>query len=137
MGGCFPARPIAAGMSFSATNGSGANVTPNLVPKYSCVTFSEAGPEAAWIFTPTVAATYRAEVTGLDADCDLWITSANNCDGTCLSGSTCSPSLCYSAKLNKQSEQVDFTAQPNRSYYILVDGWGGNVCNFTISLTQL
>ena len=137
MGGCFPARPIAAGQSFAATNGTGPNVTPNHVPKYSCVSFNESGPEAAWIFTPTVAGNYRVSVTGLDADCDLWITSANNCDGTCLSGTTCSPSLCYSSKLNKQSEEVEFAALANRSYYILVDGWAGAVCNFTISLTQL
>jgi hypothetical protein len=136
-GGCFPARPIAAGMSFAASSASGPNVTPNRVNKYTCVSFNNTGPEAAWFFTPTVTATYRVLVSNLDSDCDLFITSANNCDGTCLTGTTCNPSTCHSSKLNKQNEQVDFLAQANQSYFVVVDGWDGNVCNFTISLAQL
>ena len=121
----------------AGTNGSGPNSTPNRVNKYSCVTFNNSGPEGAWIFTPTVTAGYRVLVSDLDNDCDLFILSANNCDGTCLTGTTCNPSACYSSKLNKQSEQVEFLAQANRSYFVVVDGWSGNVCNFTLSLTQL
>lgn len=136
-GGCFPARPIAAGMSFAGTNGSGPNSTPNHVNKYSCVTFNNSGPEGSWVFTPTVTGTYRVLVSNLTSDCDLFILSANNCDGTCLTGTTCNPSACYSVSLNKQDEEVEFLAQANRSYFVVVDGWSGNVCNFTISLTQL
>jgi hypothetical protein len=131
--GCRPVKPIEAGQSFSVTNNpaSGAsNVTASKVPTYDCTGFGETGPEAAWIFTPTVTAMYRASVTMLTADCDLYILSGANCGGTCLSPTT------YSAALNQAPESVIFQGVANTTYYIVVDGYFGAICNFTIGLTQ-
>jgi hypothetical protein len=132
--GCRPVKPIEAGQSFSATNNpaSGAsNVTASKVPLYSCAGFGESGPEAAWIFTPTATAAYRASVTSLSADCDLYVLSGVDCGSNCLGPTT------FSAQLNQAPEFVTFQGVANTTYYIVVDGYLGSVCNFTIGLTQL
>jgi hypothetical protein len=134
--GCWPVRPLEPGQSFSATNNptSGApNVTARKVPSYSCGggNIGETGPEAAWIFTPTATATYRASLTGLTADCDLFVLPATDCGGSCLTPTT------FSDGFGNQSELVTFQGVANTTYYIVVDGYADAVCNFTIGLTQL
>ncbi|HMI89053.1 MAG TPA: hypothetical protein VK550_33475 [Polyangiaceae bacterium] len=134
--GCWPRRPIEPGQSFSATNNptSGAsNVTASKVPSYNCGGFNigETGPEAAWIFTPTTNANYRVSMTGLSADCDLFVLPANDCGGACLGPTT------YSDGFGNQSEIVNFQGVANTTYYIVVDGYSDAVCNFTLALTQL
>jgi hypothetical protein len=132
--GCWPVKPIEPGQNVSATNNTASaapNVTPNKVPIYDCAQVGETGPEAAWIFTPTVSANYRASITGLSADCDLFVLSGADCGGTCLSP------VSYSANSNQAPEFVTFAGVANTTYYIVVDGYFGSVCTFTLGLTQL
>jgi hypothetical protein len=134
--GCWPRRPIEAGQSFSASNNpaSGAiNVTASKVPSYNCgtVNIGETGPEAAWMFTPTVNANYRASLTALSADCDLFVLPAADCGGSCLGPTT------YSANFNQASEFVTFPGVANTTYYIVVEGYADAICTFTIGLMQL
>jgi hypothetical protein len=134
--GCWPRRPIEAGQSFNATNNpaSGAiNVTASKVPSYNCgtVNIGETGPEAAWMFTPTVTANYRASLTALSADCDLFVLPATDCGGSCLGPTT------YSANFNQTSEFVTFPGVANTTYYIVVEGYADAICTFTIGLMQL
>jgi hypothetical protein len=138
--GCWPVKPIEPGQSFSATNNptSGAsNVTSNKISGYDCG-YVESGPEAAWIFTPTVTANYRVSVTGLTADCDLYILSGADCGNTCLGLTT------FSGRNGLLSETFPnlptdppFVGVANTTYYIVVDGYDLATCNFTIALTQL
>ena len=132
--GCWPVKPIEPGQNVSATNNTASaapNVTANKVPIYDCASVGETGPEAAWIFTPTVSANYRASITGLSADCDLFVLSGADCGGTCLSP------VSYSANSNQAPEFVTFAGVANTTYYIVVDGYLGSVCTFTLGLTQL
>jgi hypothetical protein len=139
--GCWPTKPIEAGQSFSATNNpaSGAsNITSNKIAIYDCAGFSEVGPEAAWIFTPTVTANYEVRLDGLSTDCDLYILSGADCGATCLGPSTYSDN--YNppmGPLGTTYETVTFAAVANTTYYIVVDGYLGVTCNFTIGVTQL
>jgi len=131
-GGCFAAKAIQAGQSLSASNATGqVNTTGNAVNSYSCGSWSETGPEAAFIFTPTASGNHRVDVTSLTADCDLYVLNANNCSGTCFSSSS------YSDESGTSAESVTFTATANTSYFILVDGYSGAVCNFTLQVTKL
>ena len=135
--GCWPVKPIEPGQSLSATNNpaSGAsNVTASKVPSYSnCggFTIGETGPEAAWIFTPTVNANYRVMVSALSADCDVFVLPATDCGGSCLGPMT------FSAAFNTATEIVNFAGVANTTYYIVVDGYADAICTFNIALTQL
>ncbi len=129
---CFANRAIQAGQSIASTNAIGQPNTTNNVVQYSCMSQAGySGPEAAYIFTPTITANYKADLTNLTADCDLFVLNGDNCGPTCLTATS------RSINLNKQNESVTFAGVQNTSYFIVVDGWGGNVCNFTLSLTQL
>jgi hypothetical protein len=139
--GCWPTKPIEAGQSFTATNNpaSGAsNITSNKLVVYDCAGFSEIGPEAAWIFTPTVTANYQVSVTGLTTDCDLYILSGVDCGTTCLGPGTFSDNFNPAmGPVGTSYEIVNFAAVANTTYYIVVDGYQGATCNFTIGVTQL
>ena len=130
-GGCFAAKPIQAGQSVTGTTVSGTNTTANAVTGYTCYGLSESGREAAFIFTPTTTGNYRIDLTGLSNDCDLFVVNTNNCNGTCLTGSSASTSG------GGSSEAVTITGTQNVSYFIVVDGYAGNTCNFTLSVTAL
>ncbi len=131
-GGCFPARAIQAGQTISASNAVGqGNTTNDAIESYSCGSWAESGPEAAFIFTPTESGSYEVDLTSLSNDCDLYVLSANNCDGTCFS------SYSYSDDYGTNPESVTFTATANKSYFIVVDGYSGNVCSFNLSVTKL
>jgi len=132
--GCWPVKPIEAGQSFSATNNpnSGApNVSANKVQVYDCYATAESGPEAAWIFTPTVTASYRVNVTALSADCDVFVLAAGDCGGTCLGPAS------RSVASDRISESITFNGLANTTYYIVVDGYEGAVCTFNLAMTQL
>ena len=91
--GCQPVKPIEPGQSISATNNpasAASNVTASKVPTYFGPTFSipESGPEAAWIFTPTVTANYRVTVSNLSQDCDAFVLTGVDCAGTLLGATT-------------------------------------------------
>jgi hypothetical protein len=132
--GCWPTKPLSPGQTVSATNNpaSGAsNVTASKVAIYDCAGFGESGPEAAWIFTPTVTAMYRVTVSALSQDCDLYILSAGDCGGTCLGPTT------YSDLFGMASEIVTFQGVANTTYYIVVDGYQDAICTFSLNLTQL
>jgi hypothetical protein len=132
--GCWPVTPIAAGQSISATNNpssGAANVTSNKVNNYTCINNPVTGPETAFIFTPTVTANYRALVSGLTADCELFVLAGNDCSGACVNANS------FSDNSNTLPELVTFQGVANTTYYIVVDGYAGAVCNFNISLTQL
>ena len=45
--------------------------------------------------------------------------------------------LALGLTMTSASEVVTFQGVANTSYYIVVDGYSGAVCNFTIGLTQL
>jgi hypothetical protein len=128
-------KPLSPGQSFSATNNpaSGASNVTSKVSIYDCAPIGEVGPEAAWIFTPTVNANYQVSVTGLSADCDLFVLSAGDCGGTCLSP------VSYSDNSFPLDEFVTFAGVANTTYYIVVEGYGATstVCTFTLGLTQL
>jgi len=134
-GGCRPTKAIGVGQSISATNNpaSGASNITNNNGFYSCYSLQETGPEAAWMFTPTVTGSYQVRLSGLTSDCDLFVLSSNNCNGTCLTPTSAS----RSTNMLRQDETVTFSGIANTTYYIVVEGWSGNTCSFTLSMTQL
>jgi len=125
--GCLPARAIEAGQTIDASNSPGLpNVTSNIT-SYSCGGFDHTAPEAAFMFTPVTAGDYRVTVENQTTNLNLYILAAPNCNSTCLHATS------RSANPSSQNEAVTITATANRTYYIVVDGYG--VGNFRLAVT--
>jgi len=127
--GCAPARAIQAGQSIDASNAMGeANVTNNLV-RYSCASGDRTFPEAAFVFTPPSAGDYTVSLRNQTTNFDLFVVAAPNCSATCLHGTA------RSISPSGQDEALTFSAAADRSYYIVVDGYGNG--SFTLAVTAL
>jgi len=129
-GGCRPSRAIQAGQTIQAstTLGSAPNVTQNLTT-YSCAAGNRAGPEAAFLFTPTEAGSYVVRADNLSTNVDLFVLGLPDCNGTCL------PAASPSTNPARQSESVTLPAAAYTSYYIVVDGIAP--ATFDLSVTKL
>jgi hypothetical protein len=127
--GCSPARAIEAGQTIDTSNTAGPlNVTSNIT-SYSCGGSDLTAPEAAFMFTPVSSGDYRVTVDNPTTNLQLFILAAPNCNSTCLHATS------RSTNPASQNEAVTITATANRTYYIVVDGYG--VGNFRLGVTAL
>jgi hypothetical protein len=127
VGGCSPARAIQAGQTLSASNelGSGPNVTQKL-ETYSCAGGAHTAPEAAFMFTPTLTASYRIDLTNFSSNLNLFVVAAPNCSSLCLSPTSASTGP-------GGTESVVLDASAGTTYYIVVDGFATSVFDLTVT----
>lgn len=94
----------------------------DLIDGYTCVGWSETGPEYTYLFEPTTAGTATASLTNMTDDLDLFVLDAA---GGCVGGA------CF----DYGDSTTSFSFVSGDSYYIVVDGFAGSTSNFDIDLT--
>jgi len=94
------------------------------IDDYSCNGFNYAGPEYAYEFTAPSSGPVTVTLSGLTADLDLLI----------LGGPACDPDTCLEASASggTTDEQITFMATAGTTYFIVVDGFNGNVGSYDI-----
>ena len=90
--------------------------------EYDCWPFlQETGPDTIHPFTATTSGPHRAEITGMSPDLDIFVLSdLDNC-----SGNTC---------IDSGDLDVTFNATMGQTYYIIVDGWGGDEDDYSLEI---
>jgi hypothetical protein len=113
----LPANPltITCGTTIASNNGLGTNA----ISEYNCVSWDQSGPEQVYVFT--APATTLIEVTLEDGDEDL--------DAFLLSPS-CSDQSC----VEYGGGGFEYDVVEGQTYYIVVDGYAGDVDSYTINL---
>jgi hypothetical protein len=129
-GGCIAARGIEAGQTITSSNEPSLTNVTQAVGLYSCHQSDHSGPEAAFLFIPTAAGDYQAQLTNLSGNVNLFIIK-DECGPTCLTETS------RSVHASTQDESVTFTADAHVPYYIVVDSFTTSVVTFTLSLTAL
>ncbi|MFH2009213.1 MAG: kelch repeat-containing protein [bacterium] len=121
VGVCSPIQSIACGGSVSGSN-AGSN---NIATYPGCGGMPGSGPEAYYRLVTPGAANVTATISGLTVDLDFYAI-----------GGSCDPNTCldYSSSVSP-SETVSFAAQAGVPVYLVVDGWGGAVGSFNLSVT--
>jgi hypothetical protein len=113
---CEPAGTLACGDVVRGTNASGTAA----FDAYPCSSWDESGPEVVYAFVADRADRLTVTLSGLEGDLDVFV----------LSGS-CAPEACTGA--GDVSKTFEVTA--GETYYVVVDGFGGAVSPYTLSLT--
>jgi hypothetical protein len=93
----------------------------NNAENYSCHGFSESGPEL--VFSLTLGTQSLVSITMAPSGCDL--------DLQLLSG--CDEGLCFAFSAGVSTEFIEECLEPG-TYYIVVDGYGGAACPFTLDI---
>ena len=119
---CTPDFNLSCGSTDSwDTTSSGAT---NVVTDYSCVSFSETGPEYTYTFTPTAATTATVSLSNLGSN-DLDVFVLDGAGGTCA-GSNC---------VDWGDTSTSFSATAGQTYYIVVDGFLGDAGSYDIAVS--
>jgi hypothetical protein len=118
---CVPARAISCGESHAWAN-SGQGSTDR-IDQYPCAVWSETGPEYAYSFVPNVSGPVTVRLGNMPCDLDLFVL-----DGA--SGICNGPSCIVAGDI-----ELTFDAQAGHLYYLVVDGYNGAECTYTISVT--
>jgi hypothetical protein len=116
--------------SRSLSNINNATYATSNVVDWACATGLN-GPEFAHQFTPTGPGPYTFELIGLSANLDLIVMEAG-------ASSACNPAAtCVAATaLGTSSEKItNFTADPTKTYWLIVDGKDGAVSPYTLAVT--
>jgi len=92
---------------------------------YSCAAWNETGPDHIFAFEADRSGPVQVTLLGLEPGVDL--------DVILLDGSADPGDGCITA----DSETFAFLAQPGTTYYIVVDGWGGEAGPYTLSVDCL
>ena len=117
-----PGRTIACGGSDTARNdGSGSS---NVLDGYACVDWEETGPEMVYTFNPGASRQVSASLSHMTGDLDLFVLSASG-------GGACNGADCLEA----DDTRVSFNAQAGSTYYLVVDGYLGDISNYTLKVT--
>ncbi len=123
---CAPAWDLRCGASDSWANDQTGST--NAMTDYSCVPWSESGPEYAYRFSAAEPVRVTIDLTGLTADLDLMVLASPG--GTC-SGSNC---VAASSVSGTAAESVTFTALADATYAVVVDGYGGATSPYQITV---
>jgi len=117
---CIPARSLSCGSSHSWNNG-GAGSTDE-IDSYSCSSWNESGPEYAYSFLAIGAGEVDVTLSGMSADLDIFVIEESN--------GLCNRLRCISHGDNSAS----FGAEAGQTYYLVVDGYYGDVSDYTITV---
>ncbi|RPJ49191.1 MAG: hypothetical protein EHM19_00970 [Candidatus Latescibacterota bacterium] len=111
---CTGAEAIACGQVVSSTTVGG----PNNVAAYSCVSWTENGPEKVYVLTTTGINTITATLSGMTVDLDVFLLSSCS-EAACIAyGNTIATATC----------------KPAGTYYVVVDGYGTAAGAFTLTI---
>ena len=106
-----------------ALAGNNADLGESVYEEYSCTSYLQPGPEVLYKLTAPADCndTLRIDValSDLEADLDLMVLD------------TCSPESC----IGYVDSTGYFDAEPGAEYYLAVDGYGGAVSNYTLTVT--
>lgn len=121
---CTPKVSLGCGDSYVSSNdGPGSTST---TWQYGCSDFVYSGPELSFTFQTSTQTPVDLSLTGLSGDLDLYVLGSAECAGNdCISAST-SP---YEA-----DEALNFVAEADTEYVIVVDGWEGAVSPFELQV---
>ncbi len=115
--------PGAIAIACNASTTGSTSAGPNLIDRYACDPWIEAGREQAYALAPH-AGSITVDLTGLTHDLDLIVVEG------------CDPRACVAASsTTNTSETVTFTAQADRAYFAIVDGMGPTSGTFTLTVT--
>jgi len=116
--------PLTCGGSDTYNNSWGMSPT-NLISTYSCAAWDESGPEYTYLFTAANGGVVILDLTVNTAgeDLDVFVITQSN--------GQCSPTDC----LTYGDSQAAFLAVAGETYYIIVDGFGGSIADYTIDMT--
>jgi len=116
--------------SRSVSNTNDTSAATSDITDWPCDT-GLSGPEYAHLFTPTGAGPYTFEMIGLAADLDLILmeaTATNTCDPAAM--------CVASTAMGTASEKItNFTADPAKKYWLIVDGKSGAISPYTLAIT--
>ena len=110
---------------------SGSNNAPgstDVVEDYACGIGGETGPEYTYHFEMTEFGNVTVNLSGLSADLDLFVLTAD--------GQQCDPDNCQEQSVagGSSGESIQFFAFPGQTFYVVVDGYGGNVSGFDLEV---
>lgn len=118
VGHCKPARSISCGFTEAFANfGWGSTFA---VDHYSCTQYTYPGPEIAYLFKAPYDTKVKASLKLESESTDLLV----------LEGASCDPAACIGYGL----AEVEFEAEKNKPYSIVVDGWKGAMGTFVINV---
>ncbi len=119
-GSCSSAATIACGDTVSGNNGASGSTTN--IDMYGCGGWVETGPEYAYTFTPQTTQNVTVTKTGATAQVDIYVLEDW--------GSGCAAEDC----VDYHDVSVNFTANAGTTYYIVMDGYQGDVGDYTIQV---
>jgi len=101
----------------------------NEVENWSCSQYAMSGPEAVYSLKASGTGTVTVDLTSLQADVDLFVTTG--------AYNACDPDGCLKASYNSdlQAEHVSFSATGGVTYYVVIDGWEGATSSFKLAST--
>ena len=122
-GGCSPVMTL--GCGDTDVNDTSTGAATNDIAAYSCSTWDESGPEIAYTFVASADedVTVAFNPYSYNPDHDLFILEDT--------GSGCEASDC----IESGDTEVTFAAVTGSTYYIVVDGYGGDAGGYTIDVT--
>jgi hypothetical protein len=101
----------------------------NEVESWSCSEYTMTGPEAVYSLKGAGTGTVTIDLSNLQADVDLFVTTGlyNACD----------PESCIEASYNSDltAEHISFEATGGTVYYVVIDGWEGATSSFRLTTT--
>lgn len=115
---CSNAIDAGCGFTYSGTNGIGVNN----VAAYACQPYDESGPEL--VFALNVGATSNVDII-MDTDgtdLDLFLLAS------------CDENDCIGSSASIDHEEIHMVCLDAGTYYVVVDGYAGNVGNFSLSI---
>ena len=130
-GRCSPAAELSCGDEVSWRN-DGVGST-NMVNDYTwagdgaapaCIRWRQTGPEYAYTFVTPVPGDYTVELSGMDADLDIYVMNATG-------DRYCDPSTTVACG----STRATWTATAGTLYYISVDGFGGAISDYDLTVS--
>ena len=120
---CASLGDLACGTSISTSNDTSGSTTTHGV--YGCGEYTYSGPEVAYTFATDRDEAVTLSLTGNSADVDLFVLSADTCDGSGALGCSISP--------DADAESITFTAAAGVRYTVVADGYEGATTGFMLS----
>lgn len=121
-GACLPAGTLTCGSIVSGNNGQPGS-TDSVDGWPGCTPFPEDGPEVAYTHVAAASGTVDVALSGLTAELDLFVVRDD--------GSGCSSAGCLVAG----NDALSFAAVAGETYHVVVDGRGGAIGDYTLTLT--
>ncbi len=100
----------------------------DVLEDYGCGTGGESGPEMTYVVEMTGFGQVQIHLEGLSADLDLFVLEND--------GLACDPDRCLEQSIagGTSAEQITLQGAPGQTWYVVVDGWAGNVSDFELSV---